>query len=57
MLLTDVQCKTITKNTFMSKELDSTRYIPTTESNQEDAMQAYRTRQRLLNNEISKLKN
>lgn len=41
----------------MSKELDSTRYIPTTESNQEDAMQAYRTRQRLLNNEISKLKN
>jgi hypothetical protein len=38
------------------KELDSTRYIPTTESNQEDVMQSYRTRQRLLNNEISALK-
>jgi hypothetical protein len=34
----------------------STRYIPTTESNQEDVMQSYRTRQRLANNQIDLLK-
>jgi len=48
--------KDITSKYGYPEELDSTRHIPTTESSEEDAMQSYRTRQRLLNNEIDALK-
>jgi hypothetical protein len=48
--------KDITSKYSYPEELDSTRHIPTTESNEEDVMQSYRTRQRLLNNEIYALK-